>query len=382
MRFSASLLVLATPFFVSAAPVRRAAADISVFKFAQVLEQLESQFYTQALAKFQDADFQAAGFTSSQIPSQLFSGIQGDEAAHTSFLETAIRSLGDQPITGCNFDFASVLTDVSTMASAARIVENVGVGAYLGGATLLTDPRILDAAASILTVEARHQTVLNILNTGSAVPQSFDVPLTPSEVLAIAGPFISGCDTGISANPPLSITNTGTVAPGTLLTFASPAINSSTPTNSLFCQMMLGGQTTSIALPINNCVVPSNINGPVVIWITSDGQPLVNNVVDRATSQLVAGPTMAFIDTQVQMLGMLARTPSNSAAQSITTSTISPAQAQSIVQSATATSTSTTAAAAAATPEAPPPNNASAGEVDGGSVTVDGWTTVSSPPTV
>ena len=85
------------------------------------------------------------------------------------------------------------------MAATARVVEAVGVGAYLGGATLITDPVLLDAAGSILTVEARHQTVLNILSgTGTAVPSAFDIPLTPSEVLALAGPFIDGpCDLGI-----------------------------------------------------------------------------------------------------------------------------------------------------------------------------------------
>src|ERR1700722_14067558 len=83
------------------------------------------------------------------------------------------------------------------MLDTARIVENVGVGAFLGGATLVNDNVILDSAATILTVEARHQTMLNVLNLGSAIPQSFDIPLSPSEVLAIAGPFISGCNLGI-----------------------------------------------------------------------------------------------------------------------------------------------------------------------------------------
>lgn len=80
------------------------------------------------------------------------------------------------------------------MAATARVVENVGVGAYLGAAHLVTDPVLLTAAASILTVEARHQTILNIINGGSAIPQAFDIALSPSEVLAIASPFISGCE--------------------------------------------------------------------------------------------------------------------------------------------------------------------------------------------
>lgn len=114
------------------------------------------------------------------------------------------------------------------MAAVARLVENVGVTAYLGAANLISDPVLLTGAGSILTVEARHQTILNVLNSGTAIPQAFDLAFTPNEVLALAGPFISGCDVGVTANPPLTITNNGTVSPGTLLTFSSPALNGST----------------------------------------------------------------------------------------------------------------------------------------------------------
>lgn len=92
------------------------------------------------------------------------------------------------------------------MAAVARIVENTGVGAYLGGLTLMTDPVLLDAAATILTVEARHQTILNIASgSGSAIPAAFDIALAPAEVLAIASPFITSCnaDLGIKGLPVL-----------------------------------------------------------------------------------------------------------------------------------------------------------------------------------
>jgi hypothetical protein len=83
------------------------------------------------------------------------------------------------------------------MAATARLVENVGVGAYLGAAHLVSDPVLLTAAASILTVEARHQTILNVLGGVTSIPQSFDIALSPPQVLAIAGAFVSGCDLGV-----------------------------------------------------------------------------------------------------------------------------------------------------------------------------------------
>ena len=67
----------------------------------------------------------------------------------------------------------------------------------MGAAPLVSDTGLLGAAAPILTIESRHQTLLNTLNGGSAIPQAFDQALTPQQILALASPLISGCDLGI-----------------------------------------------------------------------------------------------------------------------------------------------------------------------------------------
>jgi len=321
---------------VAAAPWKRdTATNLLVLTFADVLEQLESKFYSEALAKFKESDFTAAGCSNAQLAIEQFVSIQSDEATHSVALRAGITALGGKPLDTCQFDFSKVLVDVTTMAAVARLVENVGVTAYLGAAHLLSDPVLLTAAGSILTIEARHQTILNVLASGTAIPQAFDFAFTPSEVLALAGSFISGCDLGVPANPPLAVTNTGAVGIGTLLTFSSPAINGST--DGLFCHMLVGGLPFSIALPISSCNVPDGINGPVALFVTSDGQPLINNPVDRATDKLVAGPTIAFVDTKPQILGQLARSPSGS--PPTVTSTVSPSQVKNLTNGASPSST-------------------------------------------
>lgn len=150
--------------------------------------------------------------------------------------------------------------------------------------------------------------------------------------------------------------------------------------------MLIGGSAESIPLPMSECVVPEGINGPVAIWVTSDGQPLINNVRDRATTQIVAGPALAFIDTQPQMLGQLARgSGSGSQAQgtSTTTRTISPAEASAVVASAGAeapapTSTDGSGSASAQSGSVSQINTSSAnlftGKSPDGKITVNGWT--------
>lgn len=331
------------------------AADMLVFQFADVLEQLESQFYQEALSKFVEQDFVAAGFSSAAIATEQFSVIQADEAAHSVALQAGLTSFGAQPVTSCKFDFSSVLTDVATMSATARLVENLGVSAYIGGASLLSDPRLLVSAGSILTVEARHQTVLNILSgTGVVVPQAFDVGFTPSEVLAIASGFISGCDLGIPANVALKVTNTDAVAPGTLLTFEAQTINGTIPNDSLFCQIMTGGMFQSLSLPLAECTLPTDasVSGPVAVWITGDSQPLLTNVVDRSQTKTIAGPVMFFVDSSTpQALPQLIvnggaagggggdSTGTASADTTTQTSTVTPEEATSILQSAQAEAT-------------------------------------------
>ncbi|KAG7096511.1 hypothetical protein E1B28_003940 [Marasmius oreades] len=308
------VLALAAPFAVFAAPINKRQTPslaATVLKFADVLNQFEAQFYQAAMSKFVDSDYTDAGFVSSRIPLEQFTIIQNDETLHSSFLQSGLAALGESPVTSCKFNLDAATKDVATMTATARVVENLAVSAILGAAPLVGDPVILQAAASILTVEAKHQSMLNVLSsTGSSIPSAFDIPLAPSEVLAIAAPFFDGpCDLGIPAFPTLTITNDGPVTPGTKLTLKSDAINGTICEDELFCQMLLGGFPNSITVPFNNCVVPAGLNGPMAIWVTSDEQPLLFNSVDRQTNnnKLVAGPTMTFVDTQPQTLVQMLR---------------------------------------------------------------------------
>lgn len=58
-----------------------------ILALANVLEQLESAFYTQALQRFNVSSFEAAGYASSQIPIQQFQAVASDESTHAITLQ-------------------------------------------------------------------------------------------------------------------------------------------------------------------------------------------------------------------------------------------------------------------------------------------------------
>jgi hypothetical protein len=223
--------------------------------------------------------------------------------------------------------------------------------------------------------------MLNLLSgSGTAIPSAFDIGLSPSEVLSVAAPFFDGpCDLGVPAFPTLAITNTDPVGPGTKLSFKSDALNGTFPDDKMFCQMLVGGAPASIPLPFTDCVVPSDLNGPVAVFITADNQPLANNVRDRMTNnnKLLTGPALAFIDTQPQMLGQMLRGGSGSGS-SQTTQTISPEQASSVIQGASSTATGGAQPTGASTPVNNGVNNGgepnrTTGLSQDGKINVIGW---------
>lgn len=74
----------------------------------------------------------------------------------------------------------------------------------------------------------------------------------------------------------------------------------------LHCQMLVGGAAFAISLPLASCIVPQ-INGPVAIFLTTDAQPLAANPAAQLAQIILAGPALAFIDTNPQTLGQLVR---------------------------------------------------------------------------
>ena len=130
--------------------------DPTVLNFALTLEHLENTFYKGALAKFQAADFTAAG-----APASFYKNLQYvslDEATHVKELTDALNAAKVTPVKQCTYDLP--YSDAKGFLGLARILEGVGTSAYLGAAPLITSKDYLTAAGSILVVEAEHTALL------------------------------------------------------------------------------------------------------------------------------------------------------------------------------------------------------------------------------
>jgi hypothetical protein len=129
-----------------------------------------------------------------------FNEIMSDENAHVSFLMSALGSSARPKPT-----FKGLAqTDINAFASLARTLENVGVGAYLGAAPSISSKAYLAAAASILTIEARHAGFLDVLlKMPISANGAFDKPMTQAEVVAAGGPFVANLNGGADPSAPL-----------------------------------------------------------------------------------------------------------------------------------------------------------------------------------
>lgn len=160
------------------------ANDLEVLNYALTLEYLEAAFYQQG---------NAANLTSG-VEKEYLATIQSDEEAHVAALTATIKSLGGTPVAAPGVDFGASFSDRKTYLTTSHVFENLGTSAYLGAAGFIKDKAILQAAAGIFGVEARHAAVVgNLLGLkaeGGVYMGAFETPKDKATVLAAAGPFI------------------------------------------------------------------------------------------------------------------------------------------------------------------------------------------------
>jgi Ferritin-like domain len=153
--------------------------DIGILNYALTLEYLEAAFYNGATAANLPLSAQTGAF---------LKRVTADENTHVAFLK---KHLGSKAAKTPKFNFGGANTSVSTFMATAQVLENTGVHAYSGQALNIKTPAYVAAALSILTVEARHASVIGLLNEGASPTGkeispngAFDTPLTASAVLA------------------------------------------------------------------------------------------------------------------------------------------------------------------------------------------------------
>jgi hypothetical protein len=156
-------------------PAKFGKGDVGILNYALTLEYLEAAFYNGATAANLPLSSQGAAF---------LKVVTADENAHVKFLK---KALGAKAAKEPKFDFKGTNTNAEMFMKTAEVLENTGVHAYLGQVLNIKTPAYVAAAGSILTIEARHASVIGLLNdpSGASIAPNgpFDTPLTAAAVL-------------------------------------------------------------------------------------------------------------------------------------------------------------------------------------------------------
>ncbi|KAI1365847.1 ferritin-like domain-containing protein [Xylaria arbuscula] len=265
--------------------------DVDILQFALTLEWLENTFYSQGFAMFPDDQFKALGLSDAQLAD--LKSIGTSEEAHVGLLQSAIAQAGVQPVQPCQYNFG--FTDAAGMVATAAVLESVGISAYLGAAPLVSDGSILSVAASIVTVEARHQAFIRSATGVAVIPSPLDTPLGPQAVFSLAAPFITSCPGGsnlaLTAFPALTMTSPAPVAGVmNLVAGTNIQVQSDAASSAKFCgftnSAAPGGTAFTPFDAASGCALPPNLAGVVYVTLTSEG-PATGVITDAIT---VAGP--------------------------------------------------------------------------------------------
>lgn len=141
--------------------------DVAILKFALTLEYLEAEFYNQAVAN--------GALTGDVLAAAKI--VQKHENTHVKTLKGIVN------VKKPKFDFGDTVTDQGKFLATAQVLEDTGVKAYAGQAPNIFQRKVLIAATSILTVEARHAAHFRTLNGANFAPKAFDTAASKKSIL-------------------------------------------------------------------------------------------------------------------------------------------------------------------------------------------------------
>ena len=144
--------------------------DAEIFALALQLEQLQAAFYAEA-AERAELGVELLEFAKTAA---------AHEREHVGYLEEALGAAAAEAPAA---DFGDATADPVAFAEAAATLEDVAVGAYNGQAANLTKTG-LRAAATIISVDARHAAWIRAIVGRPPAAQAVDRPLSPAEVEA------------------------------------------------------------------------------------------------------------------------------------------------------------------------------------------------------
>jgi len=182
--------------------------DTTILQYALTLENLASAFYSGALHKFDEEDFENAGLPPWVRGRFLQLAAHGDQ--HVQLLTSV---LGNNTVAPCKYQFP--YHDPVSFAALSSVIETVGLSAYLGASSFFDDRSFVTMAAAILSVRARNQAwVTSAVNKKQPWSGAEDTPLGFSEIFSLIAPYITNCphsqpelivsfaSSGVSALPP------------------------------------------------------------------------------------------------------------------------------------------------------------------------------------
>jgi len=178
---AAAMMVASSPALTRLVAAQDFTDDLDVLNYALTLEHLEYAFYRDGLDQFNSDNFDDGVFENLIL-------IRDHEDLHVDALVSTITDLGGTPVEEATYDFGYESADGFLGVAAA--LENTGVSAYDGAAAAIQNVDLLNAAGTIVAIEARHASYLNLVTGVDPFPDAFETPKSREEILSIAGPFI------------------------------------------------------------------------------------------------------------------------------------------------------------------------------------------------